>query len=49
VIEPGNRFFDRPENRTRFMRLGISSIALQQIEPGIRELALAAGRMRSAA
>ena len=49
VIEPGNRFFDRPESRSRFMRLGISSIALQHIEPGIRELAAAAGRMRSAA
>jgi GntR family transcriptional regulator/MocR family aminotransferase len=50
VIEPGNRFFDRPESRSRFMRLGISSIALQHIEPGIRELAAAAAsRMRSAA
>ena len=49
VIEPGSRFFDRPESRSRFMRLGISSIALQHIEPGIRELAAAAGRMRNAA
>lgn len=49
LIEPGGRFFDRPEMQTRFMRLGISSIALQNIEPGIRELAEAAGRMRSAA
>jgi GntR family transcriptional regulator/MocR family aminotransferase len=49
IIEPGNRFFDRPEGRSPFMRLGISSIALQHIEPGIRELAHAAGRLRSAA
>ena len=49
VIEPGNRFFDRPESRSRFMRLGISSIALQHIEPGIRELATAAGRRPAAA
>jgi GntR family transcriptional regulator/MocR family aminotransferase len=49
LIEPGNRFFDRPEGRSRFMRLGISSIGLQHIEPGIRELAQAAGRLRSAA
>jgi len=39
LIEPGGRFFDRPADHTRFMRLGISSIGLQQIEPGIRELA----------
>ena len=39
LIEPGGRFFDGPAERTRFMRLGISSIGLQQIEPGIRELA----------
>jgi GntR family transcriptional regulator/MocR family aminotransferase len=50
VIEAGNRFFDRPQKQSRFMRLGISSIALQHIEPGIRELAsVAAGRMKSAA
>jgi len=42
LIEPGGRFFDRPAERTRFMRLGISSIGLQHIEPGIRELARAA-------
>ncbi|MCV0379971.1 PLP-dependent aminotransferase family protein [Nitratireductor sp.] len=42
LIEPGARFFiDRPR-ATQFMRLGISSIAAQQIEPGIRELAAAA-------
>ena len=39
LIEPGDRFFDTNEKPTRFMRLGISSIALQHIEPGIRELA----------
>ena len=42
LIEPGARFFDRPERHSRFLRLGISSIALQHIEPGIRELAAAA-------
>ncbi|BCH27377.1 MocR-like pyridoxine biosynthesis transcription factor PdxR [Mesorhizobium sp. L-8-3] len=49
IIEPGDRFFDRPEKPTRYMRLGISSIALQHIEPGIRELATAAGRRPAAA
>ena len=45
----GDRFFDRIDKPTRFMRLGISSIALQHIEPGIRELATAAGRRPAAA
>ena len=49
IIEPGDRFFDRPDKPTRFMRLGFSSIALQHIEPGIRELATAAGRRPAAA
>ena len=49
LIEPGARFFDRPERHSRFLRLGISSIALQHIEPGIRELATAAGRRPAAA
>ena len=49
IIEPGDRFFDRTEMPSRFMRLGISSIALQHIEPGIRELATAAGRRPAAA
>jgi GntR family transcriptional regulator/MocR family aminotransferase len=49
LIEPGGRFFDQPEKQSRFMRLGISSIALNHIEPGIRELAEAAGQLRSAA
>ena len=44
IIEAGDRFFDRIDKPTRFMRLGISSIALQHIEPGIRELATAAGQ-----
>ena len=44
-----DRFFDRTEKPSRFMRLGISSIALQHIEPGIRELATAAGRRPAAA
>ncbi|TGT02320.1 PLP-dependent aminotransferase family protein, partial [Mesorhizobium sp. M2D.F.Ca.ET.171.01.1.1] len=29
IIEPGDRFFDRSEKPSRFMRLGISSISLQ--------------------
>ena len=49
LIEPGDRFFDRTEQPSRFLRLGISSIALQHIEPGIRELATAAGRRPAAA
>lgn len=48
LIEPGDRFF-ATEAPSRFVRLGISSIALQHIEPGIRELATAAGRRPSAA
>src|SRR5690606_9790756 len=49
IIEPGDRFFDHAEKPTRFMRLGFSSIALQHIEPGVRELATAAGRRPAAA
>ncbi|RUM98853.1 PLP-dependent aminotransferase family protein [Pseudaminobacter arsenicus] len=49
IIEPGDRFFYQAERPSRFMRLGISSIALQHIEPGIRELATAAGRRPAAA
>ncbi|MBX3578499.1 MAG: PLP-dependent aminotransferase family protein [Rhizobiaceae bacterium] len=49
IVEPGERFFERPERPGRYMRLGISSIALQHIEPGIRELATAAGRRPAAA
>ncbi len=49
LIEPGARFFDAERAPRRFMRLGISSIALQQIEPGIRELAAVAGRRSAAA
>ena len=48
LIEPGARFFDQPEKHPNFLRLGISSIALQNIEPGIRELAMA-GRRQAAA
>ncbi len=44
LIEPGARFFDCPEENGRFLRLGISSISLQHIEPGIRELATAGRR-----
>ena len=49
LVEPGARFFDGGDAPRRFMRLGISSIALQHIEPGIRELATAAGRRPAAA
>jgi GntR family transcriptional regulator/MocR family aminotransferase len=49
LIEPGDIFFAEPRQPQRFMRLGISSIALQHIEPGIRELATAAGRRPAAA
>lgn len=41
LVEPGARFFDGPERPSAHMRLGISSIARQHIEPGIRELAAA--------
>jgi GntR family transcriptional regulator/MocR family aminotransferase len=49
IVEPGERFFDRGPRPARFMRLGFSSISLQHIEPGIRELATAAGRRPAAA
>ena len=49
IIEAGDRFFEQTPKPARFMRLGISSIALQHIEPGIRELATAAGRRPAAA
>ncbi len=49
LIEPGARFFDQPEQNCRFVRLGISSIPLHNIEPGIREFALATGRRSIAA
>ncbi|MER2535338.1 MAG: PLP-dependent aminotransferase family protein [Rhizobiaceae bacterium] len=49
LVEPGDRFFDRLERPTRFLRLGISSIGLQQIEPGIRELAAVASPRSAAA
>lgn len=49
LIEPGDRFFHSNDKPTRFMRLGISSISLQHIEPGIRELAAVVGRAAEAA
>ncbi|MBS9721929.1 PLP-dependent aminotransferase family protein [Tianweitania sp. BSSL-BM11] len=50
LVEPGDRFFVGENKPKRFMRLGISSIGLQQIEPGIRELAAATvGRRQVAA
>ncbi|MGB6119426.1 MAG: PLP-dependent aminotransferase family protein, partial [Mesorhizobium sp.] len=49
LVEPGNRFFDGSNEPKNFLRLGFSSIALQHIEPGVRELATAAGRRPAAA
>lgn len=49
IIEPGARFFDGPERLSPCMRLGISSIAPQHIEPGIRELAAVLTRRSAAA
>ena len=49
LVEPGDRFFVGENKPKRFMRLGISSIGLQQIEPGIRELAAAVARRSVAA
>ena len=49
LVEAGARFFDGPDKPSNFLRLGFSSIALQHIEPGIRELATAAGRRPAAA
>lgn len=49
LIEPGDRFFHEGGPGSRHLRLGFSSIALQHIEPGIRELATAAGRRPAAA
>ncbi|EKF44210.1 MocR-like pyridoxine biosynthesis transcription factor PdxR [Nitratireductor indicus] len=50
LIEPGSRFFmEKPLRPSRFMRLGISSIASQHVEPGIRELAAAAAEHGRAA
>ena len=49
LFEPGDRFFDVQERPTRFMRLGISSIAQQYIEPGVRELAASIERRAVAA
>jgi GntR family transcriptional regulator/MocR family aminotransferase len=49
LIEPGDVFFAGAGKPANYMRLGISSIALQHIEPGIRQLAIAAGRQPAAA
>jgi GntR family transcriptional regulator/MocR family aminotransferase len=49
LVEPGDIFFESGRPPLNFLRLGISSIALQHIEPGIRELAAAEGRRRAAA
>ena len=38
LIEPGDVFFDAPPSPCPFFRLGYSSIAASQIEPGIRKL-----------
>jgi GntR family transcriptional regulator/MocR family aminotransferase len=49
LVEAGDRFFAGPSRPSNFLRLGFSSIALQHVEPGIRELATAAGRRPAAA
>lgn len=49
LVEPGDAFFTGERPPLRYLRLGISSISLQHIEPGIRELATAAGRRPAAA
>ena len=49
LVEPGDMFFGGDRPPLRYLRLGISSISLQHIEPGIRELATAAGRRPAAA
>jgi GntR family transcriptional regulator/MocR family aminotransferase len=49
VAQAGERYFDRPDAGERFLRLGISSIPLNHIEPGIRELSAAIGRRSVAA
>ncbi len=49
LIEPGNIFFAGHSKPANYMRLGISSIPLKNIEKGIRELALAARELSPAA
>jgi GntR family transcriptional regulator / MocR family aminotransferase len=49
VAQAGDRYFDRAEAGERFLRLGISSIPLNHIQPGIRELSAAVGRRSVAA
>ena len=49
VTQAGDRYFDRTQAESRFLRLGISSIPLNHIEPGIRELTAAIGRRSVAA
>ncbi len=43
VIEPGDVFFHTPRPPTRYMRLGYSSIAADQIDAGVSRLASLAG------
>jgi GntR family transcriptional regulator / MocR family aminotransferase len=49
VVQAGDRYFDRPGRNSHFLRLGISSIPLHHVEPGIRELSAALGRRSVAA
>lgn len=49
LVEPGEVFFMREPAPTNMMRLGISSIALERIEPGIAALARAAATAEVAA
>lgn len=45
LIEPGGIFFADPAHAPECIRLGISSIAVERIEPGVRRLAACAARL----
>lgn len=46
LVEPGDVFFHRDPPPANFVRLGCQSIALERIEPGIREFAAALEEVR---
>lgn len=48
IVEPGGLFFADEEKPSHHMRLGISSIPLQKIDRGIKELALASRELAMA-
>jgi GntR family transcriptional regulator/MocR family aminotransferase len=45
LVEPGDVFFSDPATAPACIRLGISSITIEQIEPGIRRLAVVADHL----